>query len=135
MNSPFLDEFAIATLVDRFYERVRCDRKLGPVFNAAVRDWDEHKRLLASFWSSVALRIGSYRGNLMAAHRPHPILAEHFDRWLTLWRETCAQELDEANAVLMLEYAQHIGRSLKLWLGLHERAHNFVVPVVGITRE
>jgi len=128
------DESAIATLVDRFYEKVRLDPELGPVFNAAVHDWDEHKRLLTSFWASVALRASSYRGNPMAAHRPHPIRAEHFDQWLALWRETCAEELDEVHAAQMLEYAQRIGRSLKLGLGLRPQARPFGVPVVGINR-
>jgi hemoglobin len=130
---PF-DERAIATLVEHFYEKVRGDAQLGPVFNAAVHDWDEHKALLTSFWSSVALRAGSYRGNPMAAHRPHPIRAEHFDRWLALWRETCAEELDEGNAALMLEYAERIGRSLKLGLGLHPQVQPFGVPIVNISR-
>lgn len=130
---PF-DEAAIATLVDRFYEKVRLDPELGPVFNAAVHDWDEHKRLLTSFWASVALRASSYRGNPMAAHRPHPIRAEHFDRWLALWRETCVEILDETHATQMLEYAQRIGQSLKLGLGLHPQARSFGVPVVGIGR-
>lgn len=130
---PF-DESAIATLVDRFYEKVRVDAQLGPVFNAAVDDWDQHKRLLTSFWASVALRAGSYRGNPMAAHRPHPIRAEHFDRWLELWCETCAEELDEARAAQMLEFAQRIGHSLKLGLGLHPQAHSFGVPIVSISR-
>ncbi|WP_426700876.1 group III truncated hemoglobin [Rhodanobacter sp. Col0626] len=135
MNSaaPF-DESAIATVVDRFYEKVRRDPQLGPVFDAAVRDWDEHKRLLTSFWASVALRASSYRGNPMAAHRPHPIRAEHFDRWLALWRETCMEELDEADAAQMLEYAERIGRSLKLGLGLHPQSRPFGVPIVGIER-
>lgn len=128
---PF-DERTIATLVDRFYEKVRIDPQLGPVFNAAVHDWNEHKALLTSFWSSVALRVGSYRGNPMAAHRPHPIRAEHFDHWLALWRETCIEELDEANAATMLEYAERIGRSLKLGLGLHPQARPFAVPIVDI---
>jgi hemoglobin len=130
---PF-DESAIATLVDRFYEKVRVDAQLGPVFNAAVDDWDQHKRLLTSFWASVALRAGSYRGNPMAAHRPHPIRAEHFDRWLELWCETCAEELDEARAARMLEFAQRIGHSLKLGLGLRPQAHSFGVPIVSISR-
>ncbi len=130
---PF-DESTIATLVDRFYEKVRVDAQLGPVFNAAVHDWDEHKRLLTSFWASVALRAGSYRGNPMAAHRPHPIRAEHFDHWIELWLETCAEELDETDAAQMVDYAQRIGRSLKLGLGLHPQARTFGVPIVGITR-
>ncbi|MFC5437051.1 group III truncated hemoglobin [Rhodanobacter umsongensis] len=133
MNPPSpLDEAALARLVDRFYERVRRDARIGPIFNAAVHDWDEHKRLLTSFWASVALRAGSYRGNPMAAHRPHPIQAEHFDHWLALWRETCTEELDEANAALMLEYASRIGRSLKYGLGIHPQARSFGVPIVGI---
>ena len=128
---PF-DERAIATLIDHFYEKVRVDAQLGPVFNAAVHDWDEHKALLTSFWSSVALRAGSYRGNPMAAHRPHPIRAEHFERWLALWRDTCAEELDEDSAAMMLQYAERIGRSLKYGLGSHPQARAFGVPVVGI---
>ncbi len=126
------DEAAIARLVDHFYEKVRRDPQIGPIFNAAVHDWDEHKRLLTSFWASVALRAGSYRGNPMAAHRPHPIRVEHFEHWLALWGETCAEELDEAHATQMLEYAQRIGSSLKLGLGLHPQARPFGVPIVGI---
>lgn len=126
------DEAAIARLVDRFYEKVRVDAKLGPVFNAAVHDWDEHKALLTSFWSSVALRAGSYRGNPMAAHRPHPIRAEHFDRWIALWLETCAVVLDEASAAQMVEYAQRIGRSLKYGLGLNAPARPFGVPIASL---
>ena len=132
-QSP-LDEPALARLVDHFYEKVRRDALIGPIFNAAVDDWDEHKRLLTSFWASVALRTGSYRGNPMGAHRPHPIRAEHFDHWLELWGETCAEELDEAAASTMLEYAQRIGRSLKYGLGLNPQAQPFGVSIVGIQR-
>ncbi len=128
------DEAAIATLVDHFYEKVRRDPQIGPVFNAAVHDWDEHKQLLTSFWASVALRTGSYRGNPMAAHRPHPIRAEHFGRWLALWSETCDEELDEVHAGRMLEYAQRIGRSLKYGLGLHAQAQPFGVPIVSVAK-
>jgi len=128
------NQAAIATLVDHFYEKVRRDPQLGPVFNAAVHDWDEHKHLLTSFWASVALRSNSYRGNPMAAHRPHPIRAEHFDRWLALWRETCEEELDEVHAGRMLEYAQRIGRSLKYGLGLHPQTQPFGVPIVSVAK-
>lgn len=128
------DESLIATLVDHFYEKVRRDPEIGPIFNAAVHDWDEHKRLLTSFWCSVALRAGSYRGNPMAAHRPQPIRAEHFDRWLALWAETCGEELDEVHAGQMLENAQRIGRSLKYGLGLHPQAKPFGVPIVSCAK-
>lgn len=108
----------IEMLVDRFYDRVRQDRVLGPIFNPAVDDWDEHKRTLVSFWSSVALRSGTYRGNPMAAHRPHPIRAAHFDHWLALWRDTAEAVLAPAHAELFCEYASRIGRSLRYGLGI-----------------
>ncbi len=130
--APF-DEATLALLVDHFYEKVRRDPQIGPIFNAAVHDWDEHKRLLTSFWASVALRAGSYRGNPMAAHRPHPIRAEHFDRWLAMWQETCNEELDEVHAAQMLEYAQRIGRSLKYGLGVSTPAKTFSVPIISIS--
>lgn len=135
MNSAAIfDEALIATLVDHFYEKVRRDPEIGPIFNAAVHDWNEHKRLLTSFWASVALHAGSYRGNPMAAHRPHPIRAEHFDHWLKLWGETCSQELGETHATQMLEYAQRIGRSLKYGLGLHPEVKPFGVRIVSCVK-
>jgi hemoglobin len=127
-ESP-LDAAAIARLVDRFYDRVRVDPLLGPVFNAAVDDWDAHKRLLASFWCSVALRAGSYRGNPMAAHRPHPIRAEHFEHWLALWQDTAQAVLPAAHAALLVDYARRIGSSLRYGLGL-EAPRPLGLPVV-----
>lgn len=133
MPNRLLDAAAIAELVDRFYNKVQVDPVLGPVFNPVVHDWNQHKRLLTSFWSSVALRAGSYRGNPMAAHRPLPIHADHFDHWIGLWRETCREVLDEDGAAQMVDYARRIGNSLKLGLGLRPQARPFGVPVVGVS--
>lgn len=120
MQSPAgLQESDLAHLVDRFYEKVRADALLGPVFNVAVHDWPGHKHLLTSFWSSVVLRTGTFRGNPMAAHRALPgIRGEHFDRWLSLWRETTAQTLDPEGAALMQDFAERIGLNLRLGMGL-----------------
>jgi hemoglobin len=116
-----LTEQHLATLVDRFYEQVRADPDLGPVFNAAVDDWPEHKRMLTAFWSSVALGTRSYRGNPMAAHRPHPIRLEHFDRWLSLWRSTARDVLPPEQVERVCAYADKIGYSLRYGLGLMDR--------------
>ena len=133
MNPPKpFDEAAIATLVDHFYEKVRVDAIIGPIFNAAVHDWVAHKALLTSFWSSIALRAGTYRGNPMAAHRPLPVQARHFDHWISLWQETCLEELDEDNATRMADYARRIGHSLKSGLGINPQGRPFGIPIVGI---
>ncbi|MEO6227292.1 MAG: group III truncated hemoglobin [Thermomonas sp.] len=110
----------LAALVDMFYDRIQAHPDLGPVFNAAVHDWPEHKRLLTSFWSSVVLRAGTYRGNPMSAHRPHAITTRHFVQWLALWRETANDVLAPEQAALLHEYANRIGRSLRYGLGLPE---------------
>lgn len=124
-----LTEADIARLVDRFYDKVRRDPDLGAVFNPVVHDWDQHKATLVSFWSSVALRAGSYRGNPMAMHRSHPISAAHFDRWLALWRETSFEVLDAAHAAEFCRYADSIARSLKYGLGLDQNRRPLGLPL------
>src|SRR5204863_807721 len=86
-----ITETAIVSLVDRFYGKARRDPIIGPVFNAAVEDWDGHLAKLHDFWSSVMLTTGRYKGNPMAAHMKQPIEPGFFDRWLDLWRETAAE--------------------------------------------
>jgi hemoglobin len=111
----------IEALVDRFYDKVRRHPDLGPVFNAVVHDWDDHKRTLTAFWSSVTLKTASYRGNPMAAHRAQPaIRPEHFDQWLALWGETAAEVLPPEAAALVVQHAERIGKSLRYGLGFND---------------
>ncbi|MGH8191766.1 MAG: group III truncated hemoglobin [Rhodanobacteraceae bacterium] len=126
-----LDEARLAELVGRFYDKVRQDALLGPVFNAVVDDWDSHKVLMTSFWATVALRTGHYRGNPLAKHQPLPIDAGHFERWLALWRETAQQVLDAESATLMIGYAERIGYGMRVGLGLsgHQRGRESGIPI------
>ncbi|HKU80192.1 MAG TPA: group III truncated hemoglobin [Rhodanobacteraceae bacterium] len=126
-----LDESQLATLVDRFYDKVRADPLLGPVFDALVDDWDAHKVLMTSFWSTVALRTGHYRGNPLAKHQPLPIGVAHFQRWLALWRETAGEVLDEESAALMTGYAERIGYGMRVGMGLsgHLRGRESGIPI------
>jgi len=105
-------EETIARLVRRFYARVRQDPEIGPVFEAAVEDWDEHLERLTDFWSSVVLGSGRYKGNPFGAHRPLPISPESFEVWLGLWRETTAEELTPDQAAALQERAERIAQSL-----------------------
>ena len=116
--APFDDitELAIAALVERFYSKARRDPLIGPVFNAAVEDWDEHLHKLRDFWSSVMLTTGRYKGNPMAAHVKHPIEPAFFERWLALWRETAGELFAPALAERFRDKAERIAESLKLAL-------------------
>lgn len=84
-----VDEALIARQVHEFYGRVRKDPVLGPVFEAAIEDWDEHLAKLCDFWSSVLLMTGRFKGSPMAAHARAPgVLDEHFALWLDLFERT-----------------------------------------------
>jgi len=113
----------LAALVDRFYARVRADAELGPIFNGAVEDWPEHLRTLSSFWSSVMLGSGSYKGNPMAVHLRHveAITPALFQRWLGLWREVTDQSLSPAAAAALQEKAGRIAESLQAGLWFRPR--------------
>jgi len=111
-----ITEPAIVVLVDRFYGKARSDPVIGPVFNAAVADWDEHLGKLHDFWSSVMLTTGRYKGNPMAVHLKQPIEPGFFDRWQALWRETAAELFTAPIAAQFVAKAERIGESLKLAL-------------------
>jgi hemoglobin len=111
-----ITEPAIAALVARFYAKARLDPLIGPVFNDAVEDWDEHLRTLNAFWSSVMLTSGRYKGNPMAAHLKLPIQPVFFERWLALWRETAAELFAPNLALQFAAKAGRIAESLKLAL-------------------
>jgi hemoglobin len=83
-----IDEALISDLVEGFYDRVRADPLLGPVFAERVEDWGPHLARMKQFWSSVALATGVYNGRPMPKHMSLPVDAEHFDRWLALFEET-----------------------------------------------
>jgi hypothetical protein len=68
-----ITETEIASIVERFYAKVRVDPEIGPVFNDAVQNWDAHLALLKDFWSTVLLTTGRYKGNPLLAHFPLPI--------------------------------------------------------------
>ncbi len=126
-----LDESRIAELVGRFYDKVRRDALIGPVFAPLVEDWDAHKVLMSSFWTTVALGTGHYRGNPLARHQPLPIGVEHFQRWLALWRETCHDALDADAGALLIGYAERIGYGMRVGMGLtaHRRGRESGIPV------
>lgn len=113
-----VDEASLERLIPAFYARVQADPLLGPVFNAAIDDWDHHYQLLTRFWSSVMRSSGRYKGSPVRAHLAHrsAITPAMFDRWLALWAEVTAQQLPPQQAAALQAKAATIGESLKLAL-------------------
>jgi hemoglobin len=84
---------SIELLVNTFYDRIRADALLGPIFGGIAQvNWETHLPRMYAFWESVLFRAGTYRGNPIAAHaRLVPsagMTREHFDHWLALFQNT-----------------------------------------------
>ena len=119
MNTDaMITEAQIATLIPRFYTKVRADGLIGPVFAGAIGNWPPHLEKLMAFWSSVMLTSGRYKGNPMAAHMKHlaAITPPMFDRWLVLWREATDEMLPRDIAAELQAKAERIAQSLRLAL-------------------
>ncbi|RZF30309.1 group III truncated hemoglobin [Paraburkholderia sp. UYCP14C] len=109
-------EANIRDLVYGFYDRVRADPLLGPVFDAKLAGrWDDHLPKMCTFWSSLVLGAKQYRGNVQQAHQPlEGIEPQHFSRWLYLFLDTVESRYQPAAAVRFMEPALRIAQSLQL---------------------
>jgi hemoglobin len=111
-------ESQIRDLVFTFYDRVRDDDVLGPVFEARLAGrWDDHLERMCDFWSTVLLATGRFRGNPAAVHARIPgIRPEHFDRWIELFGQTAFDVLPAPVATDV------VGRSTRMRRGLERVA-------------
>ena len=107
----------IIRLVDAFYERIRRDDKLGPIFNEIARvDWNTHLPRMYDFWDSVIFRAGTFRGNPLVAHAKLVPMADMgratFDRWLMVFRETVFELFEGTQASLIVRSAEDMANVL-----------------------
>jgi hemoglobin len=79
----------IKLLVDGFYDRVRADKFLGPVFNERIGDrWSVHLEKMYRFWQTVLLGEHTYFGSPFPPHAQLPVNHAHFEKWMELFTET-----------------------------------------------
>lgn len=94
--SKIKDREDVNKLVVRFYEVVRKDSVLGPIFNAMIPEerWPAHLEKLTDFWETNLFGVRRFKGNPVEAHQRtdrmmnYGITQEHFGRWLQLWFQT-----------------------------------------------
>jgi hemoglobin len=113
---PEPTEANIRELVYAFYDRVRADPLLGPVFDTVLSGrWDAHLPKMCVFWGSLVLGDKRYRGNVQQAHQPlEGLEPRHFSRWLHLFLDTVCDRYEPAAAVRFMEPALRIAQSLQL---------------------
>lgn len=103
----------IELLVNEFYKKVIEDEKIGFFFNDIAQvNWDKHLPTMYSFWESILFGEMTYKGNPMAVHFPineiQAMKAEHFERWLLLWKTTINENFEGENAQSAITKSQNI---------------------------
>jgi len=83
----------VARLVDAFYDRVRADNLLGPIFDDVAHvDWATHLPRMYDFWEAVLFGAATFKGDPLVVHaalsRQIPLTNGTFDRWVALFYAT-----------------------------------------------
>lgn len=118
MNNMFKPDIEteedITNLVHQFYDKVRKDDLLAPVFNSIIEDkWGQHLKTMCNFWSTILLYSKKYLADPMVKHLPMPLEKKHFDKWLTLFEETVDQLFSGSTATDAKNRANNIARIMK----------------------
>lgn len=83
------DRQDVVLLVNKFYQRVRQNELIGPIFNEKIgKHWAAHLEKMYDFWESRLFDKDIYEGRPLMVHKPLPIGKPHFETWLKLWNET-----------------------------------------------
>lgn len=118
MKFDRLTEETIRLMVGAFYEKVRRDAQLAPIFTAALGDdWRGHIQRMCDFWSTAMRMSRRYKGDMLAAHRRllglHPRL---FQRWLELFEQTIDEHFAAKAGTALHDRARKSARNLQLAL-------------------
>lgn len=110
-----LDRDGVTALVYTFYNKVRNDPELGPVFLGKLgEDWEPHLQRMVRFWSTVALGTREFDGNVFGTHMAiSGVEPEHFKRWLAMFEETARELFAPEQAEEFLTPARRIAGSLQ----------------------
>jgi hemoglobin len=110
-----LNTESIATLVHQFYDGVRADPELGPIFDAAIgQHWDPHLDRMVDFWSTVMLGSRGFQGNVFGKHMLlNGVEPDHFRRWLVMFEATAARLFAAPIADEFIITARRIAASLQ----------------------
>ena len=109
----------VKQLVDAFYGKVQADALLDPIFSEVVKvDWSHHLPKMYAFWSGMILGKPGYAGQPWPAHAVLPVSAEHFQRWLELFRATVDENFSGEGAMRAKNAAASIANTFAMRMGL-----------------
>lgn len=106
----------IRNLLTVFYAACGEDPVVGPVFNAAISDWEHHIDHVADFWSTQTGGPALYPGG-MGRHIRLGLGPEHFAAWLAIWERVCRERCASREAEEMIRIARLFAARLKEMTG------------------
>lgn len=99
-------------LLDKFYDRVKKDDLIGPIFNDVAQvNWDEHVKKIYNFWDTLLFGAENYKGRPFPPHIPLGLKVEHFKRWLELFFMTVDELYEGQKAEEIKIRAFNMGRN------------------------
>lgn len=117
----------VERLVDAFYDRVRADATLGPIFDDIAQvDWAQHLPRMYDFWETVLFGAPAFKGNPLSVHRAlarrAPMTAGEFGQWLRLFETTVDALFAGAGAGAAKQRAAHIATVMQHHIGADRAA-------------
>ncbi|SHL43421.1 group III truncated hemoglobin [Roseibium suaedae] len=111
---PSITEEQITRLVSEFYDRIRLDARLGPIFEEKLAGrWPEHLAKMETFWQSVLLKTGAYKGKPVPAHMQlQGLQVSDYPDWLQIFRPVALEIFGEEAGLAVIEVAERIAQSL-----------------------
>lgn len=109
---------SIRFMVDSFYNDVRQDEFIGPIFEQVIHDWEAHLPAMYQFWERLLFGSGNYKGNPFQKHVNLPVGKEHFARWLELFTQTIDRNFSGPRAEQAKNLARNIASTFQLRLGI-----------------
>jgi len=116
MKTDITSRNHIELLIAEFYNKVRKDELLAPVFQHV--DWEHHTPIIVDFWASLLLGDQTYKRNPFEKHINLPIGKDHFDRWLSLFQATLSENFSGEKTDEAISRARSIAGIFQHKLGL-----------------
>ena len=111
-----VNEQSIQVMVHTFYGCIRKHSRLGEIFERRLEGrWDEHLARMETFWQSVLLKNGTYKGKPVPAHlKQKELVSSDYGEWLDVFRPVIRELFVPDFADEIIAVAERIAQSL--WL-------------------
>ena len=88
MKKDISDIEDIKLMVNAFYDQIRENEVLGPIFNGIIQDrWSQHLEKMYTFWQTILLEEHTYFGSPFPPNAKLPVDVSHFEQWLQLFNQ------------------------------------------------